>query len=47
MNIHEYQAKSVLEKYGVRVQRGVVVDDASQALEAAKKRSKKWLEQVF
>ena len=37
MNIHEYQAKSVLEKYGVRVQRGVVVDDASQALEAAKK----------
>jgi len=37
MNIHEYQAKTVLEKYGVRVQRGVVVDDASQALEAATK----------
>jgi len=37
MNIHEYQAKAILEKYGVRVQRGVVVEAASEALEAATK----------
>lgn len=39
MNIHEYQAKEILKKFGVRVQNGVVVDDADQATEAAKKLS--------
>lgn len=31
MKIHEYQAKEILERYKVRVQRGVVVTDAAQA----------------
>jgi succinyl-CoA synthetase beta subunit len=37
MNLHEYQGKSILEKYGVRIQRGVVADSPEQAVEAAKK----------
>jgi succinyl-CoA synthetase beta subunit len=36
MNLHEYQGKSILQKYGVAVQRGVVVDKAENAVEAAK-----------
>lgn len=36
MNLHEFQGKSILESYGVAIQKGVVVDDASQTLEAAK-----------
>lgn len=36
MNIHEYQAKSILKKYGVRVQEGYVADTPEQATEAAK-----------
>jgi succinyl-CoA synthetase beta subunit len=36
MNLHEYQGKSILKKYGVAVQRGVVVDKAENAVEAAK-----------
>ena len=36
MNLHEYQGKSILKSYGVDVQRGVVIDDASKAVEAAK-----------
>lgn len=35
MNIHEYQAKDILKSYGVAVQEGIVVDDASKAKEAA------------
>ena len=31
MNLHEYQGKELLEKYGVAIQRGVVIDDASEA----------------
>ncbi|SFC73619.1 succinyl-CoA synthetase beta subunit [Flexibacter flexilis DSM 6793] len=36
MNIHEYQAKAILKKYGVRVQEGVVADTPEQATAAAK-----------
>ncbi len=31
MNLHEYQGKELLEKYGVAIQRGVVIDDAAEA----------------
>lgn len=37
MNIHEYQGKSILKKFGVAVQEGVVTDSADKATEAAKK----------
>ncbi|MGB3180294.1 MAG: ADP-forming succinate--CoA ligase subunit beta [Cyclobacteriaceae bacterium] len=36
MNIHEYQAKEILKSYGVRVQEGIVADNAQKAEEAAK-----------
>jgi len=36
MNIHEYQAKSILKQFGVAVPEGVVVDDPKEAVEAAK-----------
>ena len=36
MNIHEYQGKEILTKYGVRVQRGIVADTADGAVQAAK-----------
>jgi len=36
MNIHEYQAKDLLKKYGVAVQRGIVADTPDKAIEAAK-----------
>ena len=34
MKVHEYQGKEVLERYGVRTQRGIVVDTAEQAAAA-------------
>lgn len=37
MNIHEYQAKETLEKYGVAIQQGITVDNVDDAVEAAKK----------
>lgn len=37
MNIHEYQAKEILKKYGVAVQNGFVAETPEQALEAAQK----------
>ena len=37
MNIHEYQAKEILKKYGVAVQEGFVAETPEQALEAAQK----------
>jgi succinyl-CoA synthetase beta subunit len=37
MNIHEYQGKEILKRYGVRVQEGIVADTAEQAVEAARK----------
>lgn len=36
MNIHEYQGKEILSKYGVRIQRGVVAETPEQAVEAYK-----------
>jgi succinyl-CoA synthetase beta subunit len=37
MNIHEYQAKEILKKYGVSIQEGICVDSPSNATQAAKK----------
>jgi succinyl-CoA synthetase beta subunit len=36
MNIHEYQGKEILKKYGVAIQRGIVADTPDSALAAAK-----------
>jgi len=36
MNIHEYQAKEILQGYGVAIQQGIVADTAAKATEAAK-----------
>lgn len=36
MNIHEYQAKELLRKYGVATLKGVMVESADKAVEAAK-----------
>ncbi|MBW7936203.1 MAG: ADP-forming succinate--CoA ligase subunit beta, partial [Flavobacteriales bacterium] len=37
MNIHEYQAKEVLKRYGVAIQEGILAETPEQAVEAAKK----------
>lgn len=37
MNLHEYQGKSILQKYGVAVQRGIVVEKVEDAVASAKK----------
>ena len=37
MNIHEYQAKEILKKYGVKVQEGYVADTPEEASKVAKK----------
>lgn len=37
MNIHEYQGKSILNSYGVAIQRGIVANTPEEAVEAAKK----------
>ncbi|SOE19557.1 succinyl-CoA synthetase beta subunit [Spirosomataceae bacterium TFI 002] len=34
MNIHEYQGKEILAKYGVRIQNGIVADTPEKAVEA-------------
>lgn len=36
MNIHEYQGKSILKSFGVRIQEGLVADTPEKAVEAAK-----------
>ena len=36
MNIHEYQGKEILRKYGVAVPNGKVAFSAEEAVEAAK-----------
>lgn len=36
MNIHEYQAKSILKSYGVAIQDGITATTADEAVEAAK-----------
>lgn len=35
MNLHEYQAKSILQDYGIALPRGMVVEDADQCAAAA------------
>lgn len=40
MNIHEYQGKSLLKRYGVAIQEGIVADSPQQAVEAAKELNK-------
>src|SRR5690606_13505469 len=37
MNLHEYQGKSILQKYGVAVQRGLVAYNADEAVDQAKR----------
>tara|TARA_Y100000589_G_scaffold52857_1_gene43998 strand:+ start:3905 stop:5107 length:1203 start_codon:yes stop_codon:yes gene_type:complete len=37
MNIHEYQAKETLKKFGVAIQEGIVAETPEEAVEAAKK----------
>ena len=37
MNLHEYQGKSILKSFGVKVQEGIVVDKVEEAQAAAKK----------
>ncbi|MFD2550293.1 ADP-forming succinate--CoA ligase subunit beta [Bizionia sediminis] len=37
MNLHEYQGKEMLSSFGVRIQRGIVAQNAQEAVEAAKK----------
>jgi succinyl-CoA synthetase beta subunit len=36
MNLHEYQGKELLSSFGVRIQRGIVVQSAKEAVDAAK-----------
>ncbi|HMC01862.1 MAG TPA: ADP-forming succinate--CoA ligase subunit beta [Flavobacteriaceae bacterium] len=36
MNLHEYQGKEILSSFGVRIQRGIVAQNANEALAAAK-----------
>ncbi len=36
MNIHEYQGKELLKRYGVRIQEGIVAESPEKAVEAAK-----------
>jgi len=37
MNIHEFQGKSLLKKYGVKIQEGIVAETSIDAVEAAKR----------
>ncbi len=37
MNIHEFQAKEIFKKYGVKIGEGIVAESADAAVEAAKK----------
>ena len=34
MNVHEYQGKEILSRYGVRIQRGIVAETSEQAVAA-------------
>ena len=34
MNLHEYQGKELLSRYGVKIQRGYVAQNVEQAVEA-------------
>ena len=37
MNLHEYQSKEILAKYGVNIQRGFVANNVEEAVDAANK----------
>ncbi len=37
MNLHEYQGKSLLKNFGVKIQEGIVAETPEEAVEAAKK----------
>ncbi len=37
MNIHEYQGKEILKRYGVRIQEGIVANTPDEAVKAAKR----------
>lgn len=37
MNLHEYQGKELLKKFGARIQEGITADTPEEAVEAAKK----------
>ncbi|XOD66680.1 MAG: ADP-forming succinate--CoA ligase subunit beta [Flavobacteriales bacterium Tduv] len=39
MNLHEYQGKKILQAFGVKIQRGLVVTDPEEAVKAARKLS--------
>ncbi len=40
MNLHEYQAKAILKKYGVPIQEGIMVESVDEAVKAYKKLQK-------
>lgn len=40
MNLHEYQGKSILQSYGVAVQRGIVVESVEESVAKAKELNK-------
>lgn len=40
MNVHEYQGKQILKKFGVAIQEGIVAETPDQAVEAAKELQK-------
>tara|TARA_R110002050_G_scaffold176775_1_gene309776 strand:+ start:40354 stop:41541 length:1188 start_codon:yes stop_codon:yes gene_type:complete len=40
MNLHEYQGKSLLKSFGVRIQEGIVANTPEEAVEAAKELNK-------
>ncbi len=41
MNLHEYQGKSILQRYGVAIPTGIVALSPEEAVEAAKEIQKK------
>ncbi|WP_038030405.1 ADP-forming succinate--CoA ligase subunit beta [Thermonema rossianum] len=47
MNIHEYQAKDILKRYGVRVQEGIVADTPAKAVEAARQLQEETGTEIF
>jgi len=47
MNLHEYQAKSLLKKYGVDIQEGFVAETPAQAVIAAKELKEKFGSEYF
>jgi succinyl-CoA synthetase beta subunit len=42
MNLHEYQGKELLKSYGVKIQEGIVVTNAAEAVEAARQMKERY-----